>query len=562
LSIWPSACAAWCRAALLCAVSAGAGSALAALPQRLAWQAGQQPIQAREQGHAGEVSAADWRTPLGSTWKLWVYAYLSQQPAREPIYRCQAGQRLPDEDFCCDPGGSADREQALQRSCGPYFEPQRLGLNPVDWRRFWRDQNGPAWLQDLSALQPGRSVPVAELLQALAAVPSAARLATREALWPLSTRDEAVLAAWGSGPRFKTWSWDVQGLRAGGAAGWLLDGTPFWLGGSGGSKRVLPDAAPWVAAQWAGAGLSAPAPDTTVWSAQPCVDVRFFARYPISAVWRADGQPALPGALSGRVRVAFTTGTQLPVQADGQLQLRRDAGQWRIDARLPLEDYVARVVDREGQANHIAAAQALAVAARSYVLQNATETQACRQIADDSRTQRVSPQAPTAAAQAAARFTHGLVVQGRAVRYHLSQAAPGVLAWRTAVQQGQQGWGFDAILNHAYPGSTLGAAQAQADCTPLPQAVDWLLQRQQRWRRTLRAEVGFQPVDAGLQVCQLTMGTPHSDQRRNVIRVRDWLSLDGRTSLIHEYLHLAFATHPRGQDESFIETLAQRLALQ
>ncbi len=393
MSIGPSTLLAHCRAALLCAALAWAGSAVAAVPQRLAWQVAQQPAQAREQGQAGDLSATGWRTPLGSTWKLWVYAYLSQQPTREPVYRCQAGQRLPDEDFCCDPGGSADRDQALQRSCGPYFEPQRLGLNATDWRRFWREHNGPPWLQDLRAMSPDNTVPVPELLQALAAVPPAARLATREALWPLSTRDEAVLAAWGSGPRFKTWSWDVQGQRAGGAAGWLLDGTPFWLGGGGGSKRVLPEAAPWVAAQWAATGLSAPAPDPAVWSAQPCVDVQFFARYPITAVWRAGGEQAVPGALQGRVRVAFHNGTQLPVQADGHLQLRREKGLWRIEARLPLEDYVARVVDREGQATQTAAAQALAVAARSYVLQNATETQACRQIADDSRTQRVSPTA-------------------------------------------------------------------------------------------------------------------------------------------------------------------------
>jgi len=30
--------------------------------------------------------------------------------------------------------------------------------------------------------------------------------------------------------------------------------------------------------------------------------------------------------------------------------------------------------------------------------------------------------------------------------------------------------------------------------------------------------------------------------------------------LIHEYLHLVFRAHPNGQDESFIEQLAQRLA--
>jgi uncharacterized protein YfaQ (DUF2300 family) len=42
--------------------------------------------------------------------------------------------------------------------------------------------------------------------------------------------------------------------------------------------------------------------------------------------------------------------------------------------------------------------------------------------------------------------------------------------------------------------------------------------------------------------------------------VREWLSREGRVTLIHEYLHLAFRDHPRGQDEAYIEHLAQRLA--
>jgi hypothetical protein len=45
-----------------------------------------------------------------------------------------------------------------------------------------------------------------------------------------------------------------------------------------------------------------------------------------------------------------------------------------------------------------------------------------------------------------------------------------------------------------------------------------------------------------------------------VIRVREWQSREGRVTLIHEYLHLAFRNHPHGQDETFIEQLAQQLA--
>ncbi len=40
----------------------------------------------------------------------------------------------------------------------------------------------------------------------------------------------------------KTWSWfadDKQEIRQGGFAGWLTDGTPLWVTGSGTSKTVL-----------------------------------------------------------------------------------------------------------------------------------------------------------------------------------------------------------------------------------------------------------------------------------------------------------------------------------
>jgi hypothetical protein len=71
--------------------------------------------------------------------------------------------------------------------------------------------------------------------------------------------------------------------------------------------------------------------------------------------------------------------------------------------------------------------------------------------------------------------------------------------------------------------------------------------------------VGFEPVPA-VQVCELQMGSPHADQRRSLIRIREWRSREGRVTLLHEYLHLAFRHHPRGQDEAFVEAWAQRLA--
>lgn len=557
---WAGALAAALLLALASAVQAQAqAQANGPATPRLLWQ------------HEGRLQAApapvaEARAPLGSVWKLFVYSYLVAQGADEPPYRCEAAQRRSEEEYCCDPGEAVDRDTALARSCGPYFAPQRLKLEPGAWRGFWQGQAAaapaPAWLLALPALQPATVVAVPELLAALQQVPAPARQAAREALLPNNLRDGAVLAALGSGPRFKTWSWtDEQGRRIGGAAGWLADGTPFWFGASGTSRGALRAQAPWLAAQWQPQQRLVAAPDAAGLQAQPCVDVDYFARYPLATVRRDDGRPVPEGPLLPvGYRLEFANGQALALRGQPALSLRIEAGRPRLVARLPLEDYVARVLDREGDARETEAARALAVAARSWLLQNTHEHGGCRAVADDSRAQRVSPQAPTPAARAAAAFTAGLVLQGVPVRYHLDQARPGQLGWQQTVAAARAGQGFESLLRQAYPGASLGGWQQGGDCQPLAQAAAWLQQRERRWRERLRAEAGFESTAPQLQVCQLTHGVPHADQRRLRIHVREWHSREGRVALIHEYLHLAFRHHPRGQDEAFVERLAQTLA--
>ncbi len=545
---------------LAIAISAGLamGPAAAAVPTQLAWLDDAGHLQTAQQGAAPPAAL---RAPLGSTWKLFVHAYLHGRAVQEPPYRCDAGRRQPGEEYCCDPGQTVTRDEALLRSCGAYFEPQRLQIAPADWAQFWRGHGAPEWLAALPALQPATQVPVLDLLAALRAVPAPQRQAARQALLPASLQVPGVLPALGTGPRFKTWSWTVAGERAGGAAGWLADGRPFWFGAAGTSRTALQAHAGWIAAQWAGRADHPPQrPESAAVAAQPCIEVAFFHRYPLRTVTRDDGTAASPGPLSGRHRLVFQNGSALTLDAVPALQLRPTPQGPQITARLPLEDYVARVIDREGTARETQAARALAVAARSHVLQNAAQGEGCRQTQDDSRAQRVSPQPPTAAAQAAAHFTEGLVLAGLPVRYHLDQARPGVMSWQAAVAAGRGGAVFDDILRQAYPGASFAAAQAGADCEPLPQAAAWLAQRQQRWRAVLNPLPGYQVPAPAVQVCRLQHGTPHSDQRLLVIRIREWLTREGRVTLIHEYLHLAFRHHPSGRDEGFIEQLAQRLA--
>lgn len=544
------------RLAFAAAALAAAG-AIAAPATQLAWRTPGGELA------TSPATALPAQVPLGSTWKLFVYGYLAATGAQEPAYRCDGARREPGDEYCCDPGERIGRDAALQRSCGAYFEPKRLAIDGATWQRFWADRQAPAWLQFLPALQPATTVPLPALLDALARVPDSARLAARDALLPNTLRDPALLNAVGSGPRFKTWSWrDARGDRWGGAAGWLADGTPFWLGGPGTGRQVLVRETGRLVAAWRDAGLLAAAPDAATLQAQPCVDVRFFARYPLAEVLRRDGQPAVRGPLTGAgpYTLQFANGQRLTVPAQPALLLTGPASAPRLQARVPLEDYVARVVDREGDAAEPAAAQALAIAARSWLQQNATPLQGCLAVDDDSRTQRVSPLPPSEAARATAAFTAGLVLRGALASHALERDEAHLLGWREAVAASRAGQGVDAVLRQAFPTATLAGWQAEGDCEPLPQAAQWLTERLPRWQRRLRREVGYEPLDAPPQVCLLQVGTPHADLRRSRVWLREWQTRDGRVTLIHEYLHLAFRSHPRGQDENDIERLAQQLA--
>lgn len=546
--------------ALAAAVLTSASAGLAAAPSpQLAWRQGD--------GSLTSSPAADLpaQVPLGSTWKLFAYGYLVSTGAQEEAYRCNGARRESGDEYCCEPGERIARDAALQRSCGAYFAPQRLALDAGSWQRFWAARQAPAWLQSLSALQPATTVPVSALLEALQRMPDAARLAAREALLPNTLRDPALLNAVGSGPRFKTWSWrDARGDRWGGAAGWLADGTPFWIGGPGTGQQVLAQQASRLAIAWQDAGLLVTAPDAAALQAQPCVDLRFFTRYPLAQVLRRDGKPAARGSLTGGgpYTLQFANGQRLTVPDQSALLLTGSPSAPRLQARLPLEDYIARVVDREGDAAEPAAAQALAIAARSWLQQNAQPSSGsgCLAVDDDSRAQRASPRPASSGARAAAAFTAGWVLQGAPVRYALERDEAHLLGWREAVAASRAGQGFEAVLRQAFPTATLSGWHSAGDCEPLLLAAQWLNERQPRWQRVLRREVGYEPLESPPQVCLLSWGKPHADLRRGRVWLREWQSREGRVTLIHEYLHLAFRRHPRGLDETDIERLAQQLA--
>ncbi len=518
--------------------------------------------QLRDGGPAPRPFDGSREVPLGSLWKLFVFVYAVDTRTPTPDYRC--GGRDPEEVYCCDAGKSIERNAALAQSCGPFFAPRRLAIGTVTWRAFWTKRLGTApagefaWLADPANLTPERTVRLDSLLRALAAVPPASRDEAEAALLRvvLDGRGADTVRWFGSQLRVKTFSWHETlgrggpNRRLGGAAGWLADGTPVWFAGTGASAGIFRQWAPRLAA----ALPTAQAADSG------CVVVDFFARYPVRKVTGPNGS-VTDGPLHGRHAVQFENGNSLAVQGNGDMVVSRDKGRLHVRVRFTVNEYVARVVDREGSAQEPEAAKALAVAARSYLQQNSRRSAGCQQIADSSATQRVSPNPATPAALAIAGWTDQLVIDGATVRYHRDTPAPGTLAWTQAVQQARQGKRFDELLAAAWPRGALGiAGNSGTSCQRLASNEAWLVRALPRWEKLLRAEAGYERPAELPSVCALATGAPYSEQSRNRIFMRPLTTREDRITLAHEYLHIGLRMHPRGQDEAYVERIARRLA--
>ncbi|KKO64564.1 hypothetical protein VM94_01941 [Janthinobacterium sp. KBS0711] len=525
------------------------------------WRDGKMEVrQLRQGGTAPPPFDGARQVPLASLWKLFVYVYASDNKVAMPDYRC--GGRDPEEVYCCDAGQSIGHDAALAQSCGPFFSPGRLMITAIPWRKYWMGRLGSApagdfaWLADPAQLAPKRTVRLDSLLRALDSIPAASRVDAEAALLRvvLDGRGAGTARWFGSQLRVKTYSWHEQrraDKRIGGAAGWLADGTPIWFGGAGGSSNVFEQWAPRLAASLPKVGAA---------DDGGCVVVDYFKRYPIRAV-RGERGVAAPGPLNGRYHVQFDNGQNLALRSSGELMLLQEkGGRPQLRGRFGVNEYVARVLDREANANEPEAAKALAVAARTYLQQNAVTVAGCQQIADSSATQRVSPSPATQAALAIARWTDQLIVDGVTVRYHSNQASEGTMAWSEAVRQARQGKHYDELLAAAYPGGALSTiGNTGARCRRLAQNEDWLAQSVPRWQRVLLREAGYEAPPQAPLVCALQSGAPYSEQSRNRIYMRPLATREDRITLAHEYLHLGLRRHPRGQDEEYVERLARRL---
>ncbi len=526
------------------------------------WLASQHPQQQQLNWLAGDVSALPKQVPLGSLWKLFVYIYSVDNGLPETPYACHAGKAaMSGDEYCCSQDEIITRDVALARSCGLYFETKRLQIDAAQWQQYWQKQVPEVkWLQQMDKMQPQSQTSVQDILTALSKVSVASVSQARQALLGriLQPQWSPVMPYLGGAYRFKTFTWhhpQYAGAYFGGGAGWLPDGTVFWLGGAGGSREV------WLRSAQT---LAKRLPIQQHYSQQfdeACVVVDYFTRYPIDRLQMVE-QPkkaVVAGVLRGQYVVKFSNGNALNISSNGELTLARKANQWHIFGKLGLQEYIARVVDREADATQIEAAKALSIAARSYLYQNGYFHQACWHIDDDSRAQRVSANAASKAAKIVATMTDDLALTGSPIYYHQNKSAPNTLNWQAATQQAALGQDYLAILHEAYPNASWRTAAQTQVCKRLPMAEAYLQKNSRTAQQALSNIAGFEPVMA-LKVCQLDYGNPYSDQQTLSMYVRDWRSENDRMTLWHEYLHLALRYHPNGANEPLIEATAQQLA--
>ncbi|MDR0674368.1 MAG: DUF2300 domain-containing protein [Zoogloeaceae bacterium] len=523
-----------------------------------------------------------WRrkVPLGSLWELFVYLWLIETGKDAPDYVCAGAQgnsaaartRRAEEAYCCNPGGRIQKDAALVRSCGLFFAPERLGIKAADWQKFWSSRSaGADWLPDLAQMRPQTQVTPASLINALSQIPAATREQAASVLlaraFDAHGGTDALVRHMGGQLRIKTFSWflaDNQ-TRYGGGAGWLGDGRPVWFAANGTGQQVMARYGKLLAdtllmEDWASARAFASS-STSAAAAPGCVRVRFFAHYPLSSVEKSGGAPASIGALRGRYVARFANKASLPFRANGELTLAMEKDQPRIEGQFALDDYVARVLDREADANEREAARALSVVIRTYLLREARRQGNCLVIDDSSRKQRVSPNPASRAAQAVAQFTRELVLRGAPVGYHRDTPGENRMAWKAAVAASRAETPWDIILRDAFPQASLAAMYDPAGiaCKRFTMAERWLAARLPRWNARLQQALPGFEAPAAPQICLLSQGTPFSEQDRDRIHLRALKSAEDHRTLAHEYLHLGLKHHPAGHDEALVKAWARRL---
>ncbi len=501
-------------------------------------------------------------TPMGSLWKLFVYLYLVGEKIYPPPYQCK-GHDI-DEAFCCRKDHAVQMDRSLIQSCGLYFDINRLKIKQENWQPFWETKIKAfyPWLIKLSDLKPEANIRVSELLQVLSLINKHETIhqKTTSVLSQVTLNGTAkgAFRHLGTLANIKTFTWndpDDAEKRVGGFAGWLNDGTAVWTMGSGTSKQFMD--------RWSKA-LQTVLVKRLFNTAKECVKVDFFTQYPIEKITElSTKQEAEPGLLNGKFRIDFSNGNQLVFKSNRQIRYHRIHNKKKLSGIFNINDYVARVMDREVAFDPPEAAKAFAIVIRTYLFQNGRKTSQCYRIDDSTRYQRVAINPPTEASRRLSYWTGNLVLHGAsAVYYHGTQMSPNMLSWKFAKKMAASGLYYDEILNSVYQQHRIGKIETGKEfrCQRLPIIEKWLTAQSGLWDRDLTSINGYQKPNQ-VQVCKIDYGTAFSDLNQNKIYITDVRNYEDKIAMAHEYLHLCFKNHPLTMDEFFIERTARKLIL-
>jgi uncharacterized protein YfaQ (DUF2300 family) len=490
------------------------------------------------------ISYKELKTPFGSLWKLLAHIYFLENGETPAPYICEG--KKTEEVFCCEKGKSIRFEDAISKSCGLFYEDKLKMIRSSDWKLFWDEKKiSYAWLAK-SQLLPSTLIPVEELLAAFGKISSFKSFnSLKDHLFSVMTKGTLAghISEFGSNLFIKTWTWENQlsGQLIGGAAGWTREGIPFWIKGDGSSKDVFK--------KFSSIILDLLPKNSKIDGTN--VTVNFFKKYPIQRVLTLPDKKEIKfGRLIGNYLIEFKNGNRLQVVADGKLNL---ALNHTISGSFTSEDYVARVLEREGDVHQPEAAKALSIIIRTYLYKHAKKNNQGLEIDDSTLLQRVSPSTAGAQAMNLTGFTNGMILHDDNVHYSTS-------SWQKMRQLAAKNMRFNDILSAVFPGNPLKLLtdKREDDCSRIKLAENYLMHSLKKWRKTLDRHPGYEEI-RNVHVCQLRLTKPFSDLKKNRIYLNFDESLEARITLAHEYLHLGFKHHPATQDEVFIEQLAQQV---
>ncbi len=480
---------------------------------------------------------------LGSLWKLYAYAYLKINQTPVPDF-FPTGEDT-EEIFCGKKGDVVTAEKALAQSCGLYFEPKRLGLAYKDWKKFWNKNGGKTWYSRILIEQHQLTLPISEILKSLD------ELRHHNEIGPLlkfalsnvvlNGTARVGLGALGSRLVLKTFTVGDNGHYVGGFAGWTHEGPVVWYQGQGKSHEVIERDAG-VLSDWL--------TERAISRDRGCVKVKHFARYPIKAL-RNDREEPVTAAqeLRGLYTIEFTNGKKLNFTAS--------AGQgWdgsSIHGSYQIDDYVARVVEREFGVTPMASAEAMAIVARSYLYQNATKlADQCWGIEDSTHFQRVGIHAPSQQTRKIVIKTSEFILDSeKPVHYHLR-------TWLKAKKLAEKNTSWPEILGQLYPemNITMRRPLAVWDCLPMFRAEKWMARNKPRIDRYVKEKLHMREI-VDVKVCQTPYLQPFSLMKEKRIFLNKFEDSEDQISLVHEYFHFYLSQTHRARDEKYIDQLAK-----